>query len=88
MKVPAEISDGLPRFPDFQDIGIQHQAAVDWFFAQHAPHISEYTFTPLRMEAVAAGETRLLGDHLCIMAQGLMEMCSSCLLSGMAILAR
>ena len=87
VKVPPEISNGLPRFPDFQDIGIQPQAAVDWFFAQHAPHISEYTFADLfawRLSRLV--KLALLGEHLCVMAQGGMEMRSSCLPLEMAIL--
>ena len=47
MKIPVETAESLPGFPEFRDIDMQHQTAVDWFFARHEPAISEYTFTNL-----------------------------------------
>ena len=65
MKVPEEIAKSLPEFPDFQDISLESQAAVGWFFAQYAPVISEYTFTNLFIWRLSRPiKLALLDDHL------------------------
>lgn len=70
MKIPAEVAKILPEFPEFQDISLESQSAVDWFLAQYAPEISEYTFTNLFMWRLTRPiKLTLLNGYLCVLAQ-------------------
>ena len=70
MKIPAEFAKVLPEFPEFQDISLESQSAIDWFLAQYSPEISEYTFTNLFMWRLTRPiKLTLLNGYLCVLAQ-------------------
>ncbi len=70
MKVPEQVARSLSKFPDFQDISLENQAAVDWLFAQYSPEISEYTFTNLFIWRLTRPiKLTLLDGYLCVLAQ-------------------
>lgn len=70
MRIPDEIADLLPNFPEFAEISLKNQPAVDWFLKKYPPDISEYTFTNLfiwRMTRMI--KFSLLEESLCVLAQ-------------------
>ncbi len=70
MKIPSEISNLLPNFPEFDEISLKNQPAVDWFLKQYPPDISEYTFTNLFIWRMARPiKFSLLEENLCVLAQ-------------------
>lgn len=70
MNIPLDIQNLLPKFPMFCSISLDHQKAFDWFFSNHNPEISEYTFTNLYVWRRAKQiKLSLFDDQLCVMAQ-------------------
>jgi len=69
VSIPMDVKESLSKFPEFRDISLNDQKAMDWFFANFQPQISEYTFTNLYIwRATRQIKTAILENSLCLIA--------------------